>query len=44
MAEYASLKAVEEELCDQLFVTPYYVESGTVPSQKQLNDIKVFIF
>jgi len=43
MAEYASLKAVEEELCDQLFVTPYYVESGTVPSQKQLNDIKEHI-
>ena len=41
MAEYASLKAVEEELCDQLYITPYYVEKGIVPSQKQLKDIKV---
>jgi len=43
MAEYASLKAVEEELCDQLYITPYYVEKGIVPSQKQLKDIKEHI-
>jgi len=43
MAEYASLKANEEELCDQLYITPYYVEKGVVPSQKQLKDIKEHI-
>jgi len=40
----ASLKSVEQELCDQLCTTPCYIPTGTIPSEEQLEQLKVCSF
>nr|CAB3265130.1 protein regulator of cytokinesis 1 [Phallusia mammillata] len=40
MCTLASLKSVEQELCDQLCTTPCYIPSGSIPSEEQLEQLK----
>ncbi|XP_054766693.2 protein regulator of cytokinesis 1-like [Lytechinus pictus] len=37
------LQTVEQNLCDTLCTTPYYIPSGTVPSQEQLSILREHI-
>ena len=37
----ASLKSVEQELCDQLCTTPCYIPSTCIPSEEQLEQLVV---
>lgn len=43
MCMLASLKSVEQELCDQLCTTPCYIPTGSIPSEEQLEQLKVLL-
>jgi len=38
-----SRSKVDQELCDAMCLTPYYVPSGSVPSEKQLLELEEHI-
>jgi protein regulator of cytokinesis 1 len=40
LAALHSLKDQDQHLCDVLCCTPFYIPSGTVPSEQQLNDLE----
>ena len=43
MAELKELKDVEQQLCDMLCTTPYYIPTGTIPSTEQLETLQEHI-
>ncbi|XP_071480181.1 protein regulator of cytokinesis 1-like isoform X1 [Diadema antillarum] len=43
MTSLESLKKVEQHLCDILCTTPYYIPTGTVPTEEQLETLKEHI-
>ncbi|KAM8938831.1 protein regulator of cytokinesis 1-like [Pelodytes ibericus] len=41
--ELSLLQQEDQELCTELFMTPYYIPTGTVPSRQQLVELKEHI-
>lgn len=43
LKELMLLQKEDQELCSDLCVTPYYIPSGSIPSIKQLEELKEHI-
>ncbi|XP_043917057.1 protein regulator of cytokinesis 1-like isoform X2 [Protopterus annectens] len=43
MSELKQLKEQEEELCNDICSTPYYIPTGSIPTRQQLDELKQYI-